>query len=78
MSKLIADLEAEGLVVKRMDKADRRAVRIAVTAQGKAIMHLGRKRRLELLRKRLATLSEADRAKLGEAAALMLRLAKDE
>src|SRR5262245_8757215 len=53
MSKLVADLEAEGLVAKRADKADKRGVKIEVTAKGRALMEEGRKRRLLLLRQRL-------------------------
>jgi DNA-binding MarR family transcriptional regulator len=74
MSKLVADLEAEGLVAKRADRADKRGVRIEVTARGRALMEEGRRRRLALLTARLAKLSAAERAKLDEAAALMLRL----
>jgi DNA-binding MarR family transcriptional regulator len=78
MSKLVADLEAEGLVVKRPDEADRRGVRIEATAKGRAVMEQGRRRRLDLLRKRVARLTAAERARLEEAAALMLRLAAGE
>lgn len=78
MSKLVADLEAEGLVAKRADKADRRGLRIEVTAKGRRLMSEGRRRRLTLLRARLEKLRPEERAKLEEAAGLMLRLAKDE
>jgi DNA-binding MarR family transcriptional regulator len=77
MSKLVADLQAEGLVAKRADRADRRGVRIEVTPKGRALMAEGRRRRLALLTKRLAGLSPGERAKLSEAAALMLRLGVD-
>jgi len=75
MSKLVADLEAEGLVVKRADKDDKRGVRIEATAKGRALMEEGRKKRLALLMKRLTRLSAAERAELHKAADLMLRLA---
>lgn len=78
MSKLVADLEAAGLVAKRTDSADRRGLRIETTAKGRALFNEGRKRRLDLLRRRVAKLSAADRSKLNEAAALMLRLAQGE
>jgi DNA-binding MarR family transcriptional regulator len=74
MSKLVADLEAEGLVAKRADRDDRRGVRIEVTPKGRAIMEEGRRRRLALITRGLARLSAAERAKLEEAAALLLRL----
>ncbi|UPT61975.1 MAG: MarR family transcriptional regulator [Hyphomonadaceae bacterium JAD_PAG50586_4] len=41
MSKLVADLEAEGLVAKGADKTDKRGVRIEVTAKGRALMEEG-------------------------------------
>jgi DNA-binding MarR family transcriptional regulator len=77
MSKLVADLEAEGLAAKRVDRDDKRGVRIEVTAKGRALMEEGRRRRLALLQKKLAQLPKAERELLGEAAALMLRIATD-
>lgn len=75
MSKLVSDLEAEGLVAKRVDREDRRGVRIEVTAKGRALMEEGRRRRLVLLQARLAKLSREERAHLAAAAALMMRVA---
>lgn len=76
MSKLVSDLEAEGLVAKRVDREDKRGVRIEVTAKGRALMEEGRRRRLALLQKRLAKLGRDERAVLAEAAALMQKLAE--
>lgn len=76
MSKLISSLEADGLVAKRADRADKRGVRIEVTARGRDLMEEGRKRRLVLLNQRLRKLTRAERALLADAAALMLRLAQ--
>jgi len=78
MSKLVSDLEAEGLVAKRTDATDRRGLRIEATTKGKTILQEGRKRRLMLLQRRLLKLGAADRAKLAEAASLMLWLATEE
>jgi len=75
MSKLVSDLEAAGLVAKRADKADKRGVRVEVTAKGRALMEKGRQARLALLTARVAKLTKSERAVLDEAAALMLRLA---
>ena len=75
MSKLVADLEAEGLAAKRADRQDKRGVRIEVTAKGAALMEEGRARRLALLQSRLAALSKSERALLMDAAVLMSRLA---
>lgn len=77
MSKLVSDLEAEGLVAKRADKADKRGLRIEVTAKGRALMEEGRRNRLAILHKRLAKLAPAERALLRDAAELMLRVAAE-
>ena len=76
MSKLVGDLEAEGLVAKRADREDKRGVRIEVTVRGRALMEEGRKRRLALLHKRLAKLTREERAQLHDAASLMMRLSQ--
>ena len=75
MSKLVADLEAEGLVVKRAEAGDRRSLRIEPTAKGRKLMQEGRERRLALLRAQLAGLTRAERATLTAAAVLMQRVA---
>lgn len=75
MSKLVADLEAEGLAQKRADKADKRGVVIAVTVKGRALMEEGRARRLALLRQRFAKLNSNELKVLADAAELMLRAA---
>jgi DNA-binding MarR family transcriptional regulator len=77
MSKLVTDLEAEGLVAKRADREDKRGLRIEVTAKGRALMEEGRRRRLALLQKRLAKLSRDERALLDQAAETMLKLSSD-
>ena len=78
MSKLVSDLEAEGLVAKRADREDKRGLRIEVTAKGRALMEEGRKRRLALLNKRLGKFSREERAQLVDAAALMMRASEAE
>lgn len=78
MSKLVSDLEASGLVAKRVDRDDKRGVRIEVTSKGRTLMEEGRKRRLALLHKRLAKLSREERALLADASALMMGLADDQ
>lgn len=76
MSKLVSDLEVAGLVAKRIDRADKRGVRIEVTAKGRTLMEEGRKRRLALLNRCIAKLTREERAQLAEASALMMRLAE--
>lgn len=77
MSKLVSDLEAEGLVAKRADREDKRGLRIEVTAKGRALMEEGRRRRLALLQKRLAKLPRDERVLLDQAAEIMLKLSSD-
>jgi DNA-binding MarR family transcriptional regulator len=76
MSKLTADLESEGLALKRPDRADRRSLRIEATAKGRALMEEGRRKRLAILEARLADLSEAELKTLDQAATLMARIAR--
>ena len=78
MSKLVGDLEAERLAAKRVDREDKRGVRIEVTARGRALMEEGRRRRLALLRKKLAQLPKAELALLADAAALILRIVAED
>lgn len=73
MSKLVAELESAGLVAKREDKADKRALRIEATAKGKALMRAGRARRLAMLRQRFAGFTAAELGTLDRAAALLQR-----
>jgi DNA-binding MarR family transcriptional regulator len=78
MSKLVADLAVAGLVTKRTDRADKRGVNIQVTAKGRALMEEGRRRRLLLLRGRLAGFTAAELRTLSEAAELMLRASRED
>lgn len=74
MSRLVAELEAEGLATKTEDAGDRRALKIAATAKGKALLEAGRERRLAVLAKQIAGLSAADQDLLKRAAGLLGRL----
>ena len=74
ISRLIKDLEAEGLVRRLKAGDDARVQRVAATAKGKKLLHEGRRRRVSRLAADLAALSTAERERLGEAAELMERL----
>lgn len=78
MSKLVAELEHEGLVAKSADPHDRRGLVIAATAQGRKIMLQGRDRRLALLEKRLGRLSPREVARLADVAPVLLKIAARE
>jgi DNA-binding MarR family transcriptional regulator len=49
MSRLVAGLEADGLVRRRPDVADGRSVRLTATPRARRILQRGRERRTELL-----------------------------
>ncbi len=74
MSRLVAELEADGLATKTADAGDRRALKIAATAKGKALLEAGRERRLAVLAKQVAALSTAEQVLLKRAAVLLGRL----
>jgi DNA-binding MarR family transcriptional regulator len=76
MSRLIAELERDGLVSKTADRTDRRVVRIAATATGRALLEEGRTRRLSQLTAALADLTSDERANLSAALAILERLAR--
>ena len=74
MSRLVAELEADGLATKTVDANDRRALKIAATAKGRALLEAGRERRLEVLTKQVVGLSAVERKLLARAAAILVRL----
>jgi DNA-binding MarR family transcriptional regulator len=67
MSRIVDALEAEGLVRRRTNEQDRRAVVIEATEKGAAILRQGRKRRVQFLARHLSRLSEAERRQIENA-----------
>jgi DNA-binding MarR family transcriptional regulator len=76
ITRLVAGLEAEGLVRRAADPSDARAVRIEATARGRRLLHEGRRRRVEALADALADLPPEHVAALGDAASLIERIAR--
>jgi DNA-binding MarR family transcriptional regulator len=76
MTRIVAGLEAQGLVSRRGLSADARAVRLAATKRGVRVMQEGRRRRVERLARAMQQLTVRDVRTLERAAALMERLAK--
>lgn len=74
MSRLVAALEAEGVVAREPDPADGRVVRLHATAAGLRLIERGRARRAARLAARLAALAPAELAALERAVALLERL----
>jgi DNA-binding MarR family transcriptional regulator len=64
MSRVVDGLEAAGLVRRRVNQNDRRAVLIEATAKGVALLKQGRRRRVRFLAAQLAKLSDSETAGL--------------
>jgi len=75
MTRIVAQLEERGLVVRHVDPADRRVARVAVTAAGAEILDEVRTRRNEYLAARLSELSADERRALDAALPALERLA---
>jgi DNA-binding MarR family transcriptional regulator len=67
MSRIVDALEAAGLARRRVNLADRRALVIAATEKGAALLREGRKRRVKFLARYLARLSASELAGLERA-----------
>jgi DNA-binding MarR family transcriptional regulator len=76
MTKVLANLEDRGLVVREQHPNDRRQAIIAITAEGAALLELERQSRDEWLSLRLAALTEAELALLLDAVPVLDRLAE--
>lgn len=74
MSRLVAELEADGLATKTEVADDRRALKVAATAKGRALLEAGRERRLDVLTKQVEALSAEERKVLARAAEILVRL----
>lgn len=78
ISRLVQELERDGLVRREADAEDARIQRVHATAAGEALLHAGRARRVARLAESLAALSPADRRLLERAAPLLEALARPE
>jgi DNA-binding MarR family transcriptional regulator len=76
MTRIVAGLEALGLVRRRAVPEDARAVRLEATPRGTIVMHEGRRRRVERLSGSLERLAAGELRVLARAAALIERIAK--
>ena len=77
-TKILARLEAPGLVGRTADPVDRRSSIVAVTPAGHALLDEQRTRKDAYLARRLRTLAAEDRAALRRAAEILERLLEDE
>lgn len=73
-TRVVARLEASGLVTRTPDPDDGRVFRVAITTQGRALLKRIRTRKNEYLARRLRDLTPAEQDTLAEAAAILERL----
>ena len=71
MTRIVAALEADGLVVRESSPADGRATLVRATPAGERLLHDGRRRRTAQLARQLEALPARDRATLARAALLL-------
>lgn len=74
MTRIVAALEADGLVARRPHPGDARLVVLRATAAGERVLHKARRRRIEALAGRLRALDPSDLATLAEATELIERV----
>ena len=71
MTRIVRNLEADGMVERETDAADRRVVRVRATERGRSILLEGRRRRVADLAARLEALEDDDLETLARAAELI-------
>jgi DNA-binding MarR family transcriptional regulator len=75
ISRLVAELEQQGLVVRSSDENDARVRVVTPTAEGTALLHEGRRRRVARLAAAVEELGAGDREALGRAARVLEQIA---
>ena len=71
ITKLVADLERDGLVERERDPDDRRVLRVRATARGRGLLQEGRRRRVARLSEAVAALPAREQLLLAKAAELI-------
>jgi DNA-binding MarR family transcriptional regulator len=74
MTKIVAGMEAEGLVRRRTERTDARVVRLVATARGRRILQQGRARRVDRLARALERLPVVELDVLEEATTILRRV----
>ena len=78
MTRIVAALEEQGLVVREADSADRRISRLHITGTGRRLLEKNRSRKTAYLASRMRGLSAEEHEVLGRAAALLERMTEGE
>jgi DNA-binding MarR family transcriptional regulator len=76
MTKVVAGLQARGLVKRRADPKDARAVRLEATSRGARLLQEGRRRRVERLAAAIEASSADEVDLLARAAAIVERVSR--
>ena len=76
ITKLVQDLERDGLVERATDPDDKRVQRVRATAAGRTLLLTGKRRRVLRLARGLQALSQRDQRLLERAAQLIDALAR--
>ncbi len=71
MSRIVAGLESDGYVSRRVDRHDQRVIQLRATVKGKAALERGRRLRIESLANLLQSASKDELATLSQAARLI-------
>jgi DNA-binding MarR family transcriptional regulator len=77
MTRIIAALEEAGLVVRSIDKKDRRCSNLKLSGDGKRLIARARSRKTAYLAARITALSDSERATLTAATEILERFVKD-
>jgi DNA-binding MarR family transcriptional regulator len=77
ITRIVDNLEREGLVTRGPDPDDRRASRVALTPSGRAALRRIRGQRTAFLQERLDRIDPAEQAQLAALLPLLARLAED-
>lgn len=77
MTRLVDALEADGLVLRRVDDADRRCQRVTLTPAGRRALATIRSRKTAFLEERLGDLSAPELDAIGRALGILERLSEE-
>ncbi len=78
MTRIVAALEEEGLVVREVDAADRRVSRVSATPAARRLLERSRSRKTAYLAARMRGLTDEERATIDRALPLLERLAGED
>lgn len=78
MTRIVAALEEDGLVMRQVDAADRRVAHVSVTVSGRRLLDRSRSRKTAYLFARMRGLTEEERAVVERALPLLERLVGDD